>query len=115
MPKVIIQAHAATLSTELITRLCKQIPYIIAKALTVQDTEAEVHADEVEIEVKEFGPWDVGKKSFEFEVQANDYPERSKNLAERRMAIQKGIRSTLPGRFNMSVWLRVQQGSYGEA
>ncbi len=111
-----IEKHPLRLFTRYLTT-------IVAGALSVPGTKAELASSEVEVEVREFGKFDVHSADVEIVVFANEYPERLKDLEGRKSKIladvccwlddQRGNRPMAIRK--VSVWIPlVAGGAYGE-
>ncbi|MGC9611010.1 MAG: hypothetical protein ABSE68_02205 [Minisyncoccia bacterium] len=96
-----------------------------AKALSIPGTEGELTAKDIEVEVREFGKYDINQADVEIIVFANEYPERLENLEERRKQMGKDIYSWLgEPSFESPMWLAIKKvsiwiplvrgGAYGE-
>jgi len=119
-----------------VEKLVENLPSIVAKALSVPGTEGELLPNEIEVKVELFGEIREGKnssgltyvdlrdsaevlkdihtKNIEIIIWANDYPERAKNLDQRRKQIIKEVRKFIPPDITGFVWVLLQPGSYGE-
>lgn len=95
-------------------KLVKNLPPIVAEALSVPGTEGELAPGEIEIKVESFGPRDIHTKDIEIIVWANEYIERKRNLKERQEIITRKVRELLPPDTTGFVWVLLQPGSFGE-
>ena len=104
----------------------KHLAKVVAEALSTPGTEGELTARDIEVEVREFGKYDVNQADVEIIVFANEYPERLENLEKRRKKIENNVRSwlnavetskapDLSAISKLSIWLPlVRGGAYGE-
>jgi hypothetical protein len=103
----------------------KHLTALVADALTIPGHE--LNSSEVEVEVHEFGEFDVVQADVEIIVFANHYAERADNLEERRKRLEhnviawlmrerasrgSNVRSMIK---KISIWMPlVMGGAYGE-
>lgn len=119
MPLVVIQYKRAFLYKDSVHKLAKKLPEIVADALDAGqggNKEASLFPREVEVWVQESGALDVNTRDLEIIIWANSYPERLKNLEQRKNKIVRGVRKVL-GTRNSSlsgfVWVLLQPGAFG--
>lgn len=101
-------------SQDLIKHLTLAMPEIVARALDVyNDPTARLTAKDVCVSPMFRNTEDVNGKDLEIIVMANDYPERRKNLDDRRGAITRDIKRIVgETKITGSVWVRLCPGSY---
>lgn len=122
MPLVVVQYKAGLIAEEVVARLAKLLPLVVGRALDAPESQdSRLTPGEVEVWVQESGRLDVNTKHLEILIWANSYPERLRNLGERRDAILQGVRSFLRAfpngyvlNFSVSVLVQLQPGAYGE-
>jgi hypothetical protein len=119
MPLVVIQYKRLYLNEDMIHELAKHLPEIVADALDAGqegNNEARLFPGEVKVLVQEPGKLDVNTRDLEIIIWANSYPERLKNLEQRKNKIVRGVRKAL-GNYsrNLSgfVWVLLQHGAFG--
>lgn len=92
MPLVTISRNKAKISDRLISDLIKDLPFIIARALNIDDNDAgKLNEKDIKIKVEDQGRYDINSLDFEVTIFANDYPERRTNLELRTQHIVAGI------------------------
>lgn len=118
MPLVVMNCKKGRLLGDMIGNLANELPAIVARALHVEkNLKGHLTSEDIEVEVRESGPYDVNIKDLEITIWANDYPERLANLDKRREEILSGIREFLRDYDrNLSgfVWVLLQPASFGE-
>jgi len=134
MPFVWVRIEGQWRVLKPVKKLVKNLPSIVAKALSVPGTEGELSPNDIEVKVESFGLIeeaegssgftridvsgdvlrDIHTKDIEIIIWANDYPERAKNLDQRREQIIKEVRKFIPPDITGFVWVLLQPGSYGE-
>lgn len=106
-----------------VLHLTKELPKIVAEALNSSDPEGHLEPKDVEVEICKADPNDLTHYDFYVLVEANDYPERRRNLDERRKKIADAfwevMRPTMkPGdyirHYSGFVWVKLCPGSFGE-
>ena len=118
MPLVVMNCKKGRLLGDMIEKLAQELPIIVSRALHVEENpKGHLTSDDIEVEVRESGTYDVNIKDLEITIWANHYPERLVNIDERREKIVLGIRDFLrdydrnPSGF---VWVLLQPASFGE-
>ena len=117
MPLVVVKHKAGRILPGMLEKLGQAMPEIVASALDVKENpEAHLTAEDVEVWIRESGPYDINVKDLEIVIWANTYPERLANLSDRKEAILQGLLKFL-GDFdrNLSgfVWVLLQPGAFG--
>lgn len=118
MPLVVIQHKAGRVLDDMLSKLSQAMPEIVASALDVEENKsARLTPNDVEVHVQESGKFDVNTKDLEIVIWANSYPERLKNLEQRKEAIIQGVRTFLAD-YDRNlfgyVWVLLQPGAFGE-
>ncbi|MCG2690427.1 hypothetical protein L6252_04110 [Candidatus Parcubacteria bacterium] len=95
------------------------LPKLVVEALSVPNSGGELAESDIEVEVRDVGPFDVATKDVEIIIWAGDYPERKANLDERREQIIKGVKllsdpGTPSGIVSCFVWVILAPNSFGE-
>ncbi len=116
MPLVIVKKDPSKLSDKckIIRRLRINLPHFVSDALTVPNTEAQLHHSDVKVHFSDFGPIDVFMKPLEIIVLANDHPKRAVDLEERQQEIFTRIRSVIPDHIGFSLWVRLAKAEYSD-
>lgn len=115
MPYALVRIDPRKLGGAELVKLVEKLPTIVSEALSVPGTAGKLTSDEIEVKVEHFGPLDIHSKDVQIIIWANDYPERKKNLDERREAItERIIEEFLYPETTCSVWVLLALGSYGE-
>lgn len=119
MPLTLIQYKSGRGLKELAESLAKELPGIVAPALTLPEQErleGQVTSGDIIVWCVEGGQADVNTKDLEILIWAHDFPERKKNLDERKDSILQGVRRFLDDYDrNVSgfVWILLQPTAYG--
>ena len=96
MPVVHLRYRPESIPESVIKNLLKVLPKIIANELDVRKNKsARLKADDIEISVFPAQPLDINIKSLEIMIWAHGYPERLKNIEERKDKIAARVRSFL--------------------
>lgn len=105
----------------IVVLLADELPSIVAEALTCDDPKGQLSVSDVEIEVKEMGPDIRTNYDLRIIVEANEYPERRRNLEQREhqvlIAVRKFFASIdLLPRTQLKgwVWIRLSPGEWAE-
>ena len=118
MPLVVVTHEVGRVPPDMLIKLARALPEIVAQALNVEENEhARLTVADIEVRVQESGPYDFNVKDLEIIIWANDYPERLVNLDERKETILKGVREFLRDfDRNLSgfVWVLLQPTAFGE-
>ena len=94
--------------------LCNSLPKIVADALdTPENPEARLGSKDIEVEVEPHPILSVNKKDIEILILAHDYPERRKNLDERRASIDNAVKKIIPEKYHGFVWIFLGHTSFG--
>jgi len=93
MPLAIVTRDPALISDKVARRLGPIIQTAVADALdVVDDQNARLNPNEVEVRFRDIGPLDVNASPFSVDVFANDYPGRRKNLQQRTEMIAQALK-----------------------
>jgi hypothetical protein len=125
MPKVTIEIHPRLLKEmdrgtkegKELKQLIDNIPKIVAEELSVPGTEASLTPTEIEVRVETIGPYDITNgKDLMINIIAKDYPERKRNLNERRIHIRDRLVMLAPCSVirKSYVWVHLSDSSYDE-
>ena len=116
MPLVLVKKRPKVIRDDdlVIDKLVANLPSFIASSLTCENPDGKLTADDIEVIVSDFGPFDVSKHDLMIVVWANSYPERLENLDARRTNLCKQLEGILPPKMKGCVWILLQDGSYGE-
>ena len=120
MPLVVVQYKASRFNEDMLMlqRLVESLPEIVGFALNAPENEdACLSPSDIEVWVQESGRFDVNTKDLEIIIWANLYPERLRNLEQRRDVILQAVRKFLADYDrNLSgfVWVLLQPASFGE-
>ncbi len=88
MPLVTIKYDSNIVSKKILKYLTKILPDIVARALHVKErTDGYLTPEDIEVEVKKHGKFDVNTLALQITIVANDYPQRKKNLEDRTTSI----------------------------
>jgi hypothetical protein len=89
---------------------------IVAGALSSSDLGGYLSPNDVEVEVRDFGPHDHHSNVLEIVVEANQLPERFQSLDHGRERIVRALNAMLVARWGIKfwVWVRLSPGSFGE-
>ena len=114
-PKVGIKSKS-TFSEDALLLLCEQLPQLVAEALHCKkDERGALVPDDVEIWYYPSSVYDrLGKYDIQIVVQANDVPERKKNLENRTRKLRQNIKLLLPRKTKGFVWVRLAPGHFEE-
>lgn len=121
MPLVLI-TRSPGVGDQILKSLLDEIREIVAEGLSVPGTKGELTDRDIEVKVQEKGHLDQNIRDVAIVIWANEYPERRKNLDERRKSIAGKIKKLLPsvnllsaGDYHSgSLWILLQPGSYEE-
>ena len=125
MPKVILTVRPQLLNEikhetkegKELKQLIDNIPKIVAEQLSVPGTEGSLTPTDIEVKVETIGPYDItnGKKLM-INIIAKDYPERKRNLEERRRHIRDRLAVLAPRAVigKSYVWVHLSESSYDE-
>lgn len=115
MPLVLVRRDPRTVGDDiLIGRIIANLPNFVASSLTCDNRNGKLTADDIEIIVNDFGPFDKTEHDLIIIVWANSYPERLKNLKARKRMLRKQLESVLSPFIRGYVWILLQDGSFGE-
>lgn len=114
MPLVVIQRDSKIVTDDHVKMLTQFIPTIISSALTTENSDGKLVANDIEVWVQNMEQFDVNTKSLEIIIWAGDCPERRNNLDERREKIVQGIRVLIPTTITGFVWVLLNPSSFGE-
>jgi len=111
MPLILIKRQLSVTDQDL-KPLLNVIRPIVAQELTIPGTDGELNPDEIEVEVRHVGCLDQNSLAIAITIVANEYPERLRNLEERRQLIGQRLRKWLPSGIHGSLWVLLQPGSF---
>ena len=118
MPLVVVQHKAGRITEQMLTNLAKAMPEIVAAGLNApENQDACLIPSDIEVWVQESGRFDVNTKDLGIIIWANSYPERLRNLDQRKDAIVQAVRKFLADcDRNLSgyVWVLLQPAAFGE-
>lgn len=120
MPLVTLQYKAGRQLKELAENLAEALPEIVAPNLTLPEREqldGQVTPDDIVVRCTESGTSDINTKDLEIIIWAHEFPERLKNLEERKEAIIRGVWTFLADYDrNVSgfVWVLLQPTAFGQ-
>jgi hypothetical protein len=117
MPVVILRYDPQQFPEAVAAELAKALPEYVSSTLDVPENEsARLRPSDIEVSVVPSGIHDVNVKAFEIMIFAHQYPERQKNLDERKDKIVEDIQGFLIDRsLNPDgwVWILLQVTSFG--
>lgn len=125
MPKVILTVRPQLLNEikhetkegKELKQLIDNIPKIVAEQLSVPGTEGSLTPTDIEVKVETIGPYDItnGKKLM-INIIAKDYPERKRNLEERRKHIRDRLVALAPCSVILKsyIWVHLSDSSYDD-
>lgn len=108
MPLVQIRSRLTDLQ---LSELLPGLQKVAAEALACE--EGKLGPGDIMIEIFESHPQDFNTKDVNIRVFANTYPDRSKNLDDRRRQIGKYVQSHIPEGLTWYVWVKLSDASYG--
>ncbi|MFA5013327.1 MAG: hypothetical protein WC520_02050 [Candidatus Paceibacterota bacterium] len=89
------------------------LPNFVAKSLRREGRGGNITASDVEVIVRDYGPFDHTNRNLSIIVWANEYP-KIKNLNDRKRMLRKALESVLPSRVEGHVSIFLQPGSSGD-
>lgn len=92
MPMVKVLYRSPAVGWMTANLLGNSLPQIVAGALTSKDPEGELVASDIEVEVADMNPGLRTRYDLHIEVEANDYPERRRDLERRAHWIAREVR-----------------------
>jgi len=110
MPLVLITRKPGVSLTELLS----MIRLVVADELSSNDPHGALIPDDIEVNVREFGPLDISKYDVEILIVANEYPERRATLPARTYMVRKKVANLLPGGLLSWVWILLATGEWQE-
>ncbi len=114
MPLVVVNKPKSWIPQEEFSKLMKNLPEIVANALTCENPDGKLTPNDIEVWVREPNQDDVGDK-LQILIFANNYPEREANLADRQKAITDRIKEMYKSlNIHGWVWVRLAPASFGE-
>jgi hypothetical protein len=114
MPLVVVNRNPKRFNDNQLKILVSILPESVANTLTCKDPKGALTAQDIEVWVQDFGPYDVNTKDVEIIIWANSYPERLATLNYRRKLLCHLIKLKLPKEIKGFVWILLQPGSFGE-
>lgn len=114
MPQVFLKYNIEKVSKETVITLVKVLPKLVAGCLTTapENPEGSLSADDIEVDTKSFGEFDIHTKDIEIIVWANSYPERLKNKEERCSYLDRFIKEYLPAETTNWTWILLAEGAF---
>lgn len=114
MPLVQLRRNPKIVGDHDIAKVAMALPMIVASALDGGQERSALVADDIEIQVSDQDPRDVGSDKFDIElvILANDYPEREANLQARTEMIARGVQNLVPKGVRFSVWPLLAKGAW---
>jgi hypothetical protein len=114
MPLVVVGKNPEVVTDEILKKLVRDLPGMVAKTLGCDDPGGDLTPQDIEVWVQDFGPHDINTKDVEIIIWANFYLGRAKNLSLRRRLLGRLIRDTLPREIKGFVWVLLNPASFGE-
>lgn len=114
MPLVVVNRNPEKLSDRILKKFLEGLPESVASTLTCENPDGKLKAQDIEVWVQDFGPYDINKADVEIIIWANQYPERQENLDFRRKMLCNLVRSAVPRDIKGWVWILLQPASFGE-
>lgn len=118
MPLVVVGYNPVAVDKTLVGILRKVLPGVVAKKLTCRDHDGQLAAEDIEVWFQEVQPFDVYQHDLMVIIWANEYPDRRRNLDERREGIGRYVREVVQreGMDDIRGYVRVllQPASFGE-
>jgi hypothetical protein len=117
MPVVSLYYKPHCVPEEILRRLAKALPEIIAGELDVpENKDARLTAGDIEIHVTKSGPFDTNIKNLEIMIWAHEFPERLQNIEERKNRIVLRVRLFFT-EYDLNivgwVWILLQPTAFG--
>lgn len=117
MPVVSLYYKPNRIPDEVVSKLAKALPEIIACALDVPERiDSRLTAEDIEIRVTSSHPFDVNNKDLEIMIWAHQYLERLQNLEDRKEKILVGVRRFFAD-YDLNViawvWVLLQPTAFG--
>lgn len=120
MPLVLLQYKQLAFLEEVVEKLAKALPGIVAPNLNLSECErltGGVTPEDIIVRCIKGGKMDTNSKDIEIIIFAHDFPERKQNLEERKDAIIKEVRQFLKN-YNRSisgfVWILLAPSAFGQ-
>lgn len=120
MPLVIVNRKQRKLDNQTFREVVKNLPAVVAEALTSTDIDGTLCSCDIEVWTRDArvdgldfpDPLD-SDESFDIQVVilVNAYPERVKNIVERRVQISKWLEDNLPQGIRGYVWILPQHNA----
>lgn len=107
-----LQSDAVDSTEQFLRPFLRELPEIIAKALSVPGTEGELTPEDIEVKFEQFGDLDIHQKDVEIIILANDYPEIRKNLDFRTKQIYFQVCTLLGQDTTSFILVLLQKGSF---
>ncbi len=99
----------------ILNKLHEQLRDIVAKHLNVEARpEARLTSDDIDLEFREAGRWDILSHHICIKVMANIYPEREETREARAVAITEDIARLVPPEITFDVWLPLVTAAFVE-
>jgi len=117
MPLVVVRYKEEQVLEDILTKLARELPDIVASALnTPEHKDGTLTPDDIEVWVQKSGKYDVNTKDLEIIIWANFYPERQTNLEGRKQTIIDDVRTFFADYDrNLSgfVWVLLNPAAFG--
>lgn len=119
MPHVLVRRDKEKISDLMVQALTNVLPDLVVKALSVLNSNCEITKDDIGIEVRDFGTFDLSGVDIEIIILAGEHPERRVNFDERRGIIVEGMKNLInPAlaveKINGFVWICLMPDSFEE-
>jgi len=115
MPLVLVRRNPKVVTDDILRgRILDNLPNFVASSLTCDNRYGKLTANDIEIIVNDFGPFDKSEHDLMIIVLANSYPERLKNLKARKRMLRKQLEYILSPFIKGYVWIILQDGSFGK-
>ena len=113
MPLVLVWAKD-DIDERVTLELSNNLPKDVADALSCDDPDGKLTADDVEVRFFNINPYDKSLNDIDVVIFANLYPDRQKNFEERKNAIANAIKEILPPGNTVSIWVLVAPGAFSQ-
>ncbi|MEW6617375.1 MAG: hypothetical protein AB1333_03065 [Patescibacteria group bacterium] len=121
MPLVLVQYKQLAFLEEVVEKLSKALPKIVAPNLNLSEYErlaGGVLPEDIIVRCTKGGKMDTNEKDIGIIIFAHDFPERKENLEERKDAIIKGIHEFLATNYERNVsgfvWILLAPSAFGQ-
>jgi hypothetical protein len=115
MPWVELYRDKEVVSDNTLINIVSVLPYAVSYALDVpEEPNGRLTFLDIEVKTFDYNEFDVHSKPLAIIVRAEDFPDRRKNLNDRREIIEIQLREFIPAGLHGFVWIRPLEGSFGE-